>query len=401
MVSETMAEQEENGCRGLDSPLLTSVNTSLEQLNNPGDVFAPKVRKPYTITKQRERWTEEEHKKFLEALKLYGRAWRRIEEHVGTKTAVQIRSHAQKFFSKVTHETNTSDCNSVKSIEIPPPRPKRKPIHPYPRKMVTKGEIGIPIPEKFSNAVEQENQSLTSVLSGIGSDSSGGADSCTPNGNRSSVSSEAPKLVSEDILCLLPEREDKNSSIDGRIHMESDLSSQNDTCVNKDPNVSATQRLKLFGKTLLITDPSGLSDKAQIDCKPELLLDKKEENCSIPWGVVPLNFLNDDSILMHSVSFPWLTLCNNVQTLEVHNPTPVRARYLCDNNNNNKVKPDDNELFSFKRKGERKSFSSYNPSKKRILGFVPYKRCSDKWDSSLLQAESGEERETQHVRLCL
>uniref|UniRef100_A0A1D1YXV3 Protein LHY n=1 Tax=Anthurium amnicola TaxID=1678845 RepID=A0A1D1YXV3_9ARAE len=102
-----------------------------------GEDLIIKVRKPYTITKQRERWTEEEHNKFLEALKLYGRAWQRIEEHIGTKTAIQIRSHAQKFFSKIEKEAVAKGIplGEVHDIDIPPPRPKRKPHNPYPRKI--------------------------------------------------------------------------------------------------------------------------------------------------------------------------------------------------------------------------------------------------------------------------
>ncbi|BAT80373.1 Protein LHY-like protein [Vigna angularis] len=102
-----------------------------------GEEVVIKTRKPYTITKQRERWTEEEHNRFLEALKLYGRAWQRIEEHIGTKTAVQIRSHAQKFFSKLEKEAFVKGVpvGQALDIDIPPPRPKRKPSNPYPRKI--------------------------------------------------------------------------------------------------------------------------------------------------------------------------------------------------------------------------------------------------------------------------
>ncbi|WJX86915.1 hypothetical protein P8452_69162 [Trifolium repens] len=85
-----------------------------------------KIRKPYTITKSRESWTDQEHEKFLEALQLFDRDWKKIEAFVGSKTVIQIRSHAQKYFLKV-QKSGTSE-------HVPPPRPKRKAAHPYPQK---------------------------------------------------------------------------------------------------------------------------------------------------------------------------------------------------------------------------------------------------------------------------
>ena len=50
---------------------------------------------------QHGRWTEAEHKRFLEGLRKYNKDWRMIEEHIGTRTCSQIRSHAQKFFMRL------------------------------------------------------------------------------------------------------------------------------------------------------------------------------------------------------------------------------------------------------------------------------------------------------------
>ncbi|CAH2070214.1 unnamed protein product [Thlaspi arvense] len=88
--------------------------------------LSKKIRKPYTITKSRESWTEPEHDKFLEALQLFDRDWKKIEAFIGSKTVIQIRSHAQKYFLKV-QKSGTGE-------HLPPPRPKRKAAHPYPQK---------------------------------------------------------------------------------------------------------------------------------------------------------------------------------------------------------------------------------------------------------------------------
>ncbi|KAE8707997.1 Protein REVEILLE 6 [Hibiscus syriacus] len=102
-------------------PTSTASNTTVYS-----DDPSKKIRKPYTITKSRKSWTEQEHEKFLEALQLFDRDWKKIEAFVGSKTVIQIRSHAQKYFLKV-QKNGTSE-------HVPPPRPKRKADHPYPQK---------------------------------------------------------------------------------------------------------------------------------------------------------------------------------------------------------------------------------------------------------------------------
>ncbi|CAL8466825.1 g6361 [Coccomyxa elongata] len=84
----------------------------------------PPTRKPYRITKQREKWSDSEHQRFTEAVEKYGRDWKAIVEHVGTRSVAQVRSHAQKFFLKL-EKSGQADV-------VPPPRPKKRAAKPYP-----------------------------------------------------------------------------------------------------------------------------------------------------------------------------------------------------------------------------------------------------------------------------
>lgn len=182
------------GAAAAPSAVKDPATTKRTQSNNVS-VQQPirKTRKPYTKTKNRESWSEKEHQLFLQALNLYNRDWKRIESFIGTKTVLQIRSHAQKHFCKVT-KYKTGEY-------IPPPRPKRRASRPYPRSR------GVDAPEKTDKNAEMQMQkaaeggktasdscagsSENGNVSGNGKSSSNGssesaANSTLPPGQRSS-----------------------------------------------------------------------------------------------------------------------------------------------------------------------------------------------------------------------
>ena len=70
------------------------------------------------------RWTEEEHEVFLEGLKLHGKQWKTIATKIGTRTVVQVRTHAQKYFQKM--ERKNRDFSSASSSQGGKKAGKRK-----------------------------------------------------------------------------------------------------------------------------------------------------------------------------------------------------------------------------------------------------------------------------------
>jgi len=74
------------------------------------------------------RWTREEHNMFLHGLETYGKEWKKIADLIKTRSVVQIRTHAQKYFQKVAKHTGGPVMStSKKEAVVKPPSKKRKP----------------------------------------------------------------------------------------------------------------------------------------------------------------------------------------------------------------------------------------------------------------------------------
>ena len=59
------------------------------------------------------RWSYEEHRLFLKGLEMHGKGWKKIAGLIKTRTVVQIRTHAQKYFQKLAKAKQNGEHGTV------------------------------------------------------------------------------------------------------------------------------------------------------------------------------------------------------------------------------------------------------------------------------------------------
>uniref|UniRef100_A0A165XT43 Uncharacterized protein n=1 Tax=Daucus carota subsp. sativus TaxID=79200 RepID=A0A165XT43_DAUCS len=192
---------------------------------------------------------------------------------------------------KVSRESSINEEKSVKSIEIPPPRPKRKPILPYPRKNIRPFKTRACLSDEPGSSaspsllvVEQETHSPVSVLSVVTPEATGVANSNVPNVvllPASSNPDDHPSgLIKGETIISEEEKgsengsnspKGNNSSIEEE-HVSTELRvfPEGRAFAKEESNEEvSTQTLKLFGQTVtvIVAEPSLSSSK---DIPPSL-----------------------------------------------------------------------------------------------------------------------------------
>ncbi|KAL7549185.1 hypothetical protein ACHAWF_012454 [Thalassiosira exigua] len=119
------------------------------------------------------RWTKEEHEAFLAALQLYGKEWKKVAARVKTRTVVQTRTHAQKYFQKlqkVLEAGGEKEANAVLG-------------------MVGGSGIGI----GASPPASMTHTNMAAIMADLGAPSSSDKKTSKKRGSRASISSAQKK----------------------------------------------------------------------------------------------------------------------------------------------------------------------------------------------------------------
>jgi SHAQKYF class myb-like DNA-binding protein len=106
------------------------------------------------------RWTRAEHQAFLVALQQYGKEWKKVAAHVKTRTVVQTRTHAQKYFQKL--QKGLTYDQSQSRMEAAIEAQKMLPIAAQKRsssaKKKTSAQNSLLVTEAMSSNLKQETE---------------------------------------------------------------------------------------------------------------------------------------------------------------------------------------------------------------------------------------------------
>lgn len=140
------------------------VNTNSDTKNSP-------ISKPYISG----RWSSEEHSKFLKALELYGKNWKKIKEYIHTRSTSQIRSHAQKYFIKefsTTDKLQNNQPETPKTLKLSKKISKPKQVPKLPEKEQNNFTFDVNFNDNYNfnfseiseNCIFQSNRKISNCL---------------------------------------------------------------------------------------------------------------------------------------------------------------------------------------------------------------------------------------------
>lgn len=103
------------------------------------------------------RWSDGEHSVFLEGLEKHGKQWKTIASMIGTRSVVQVRTHAQKYFQKVERKNKSGGSHHKRKSLALPIREAKKPKRMSTRlSLSNKHEVASDISNKVPDSTVSE-----------------------------------------------------------------------------------------------------------------------------------------------------------------------------------------------------------------------------------------------------
>ena len=67
---------------------------------------------------KQDNWTQDEHNKFIEAVRRYGKNWSAITDFVATKSKKSVLYHSRTFISQVAKNPNLEDSDVILALKV-------------------------------------------------------------------------------------------------------------------------------------------------------------------------------------------------------------------------------------------------------------------------------------------